>query len=242
MHGPAMTSWLLVALCAVTGASCVLRARTAAGRQPRAEAVSEALMGFGMALMAVPALWSTGVLPPTPLAWLFAAGFGALAARELGLPGLRRSRAPSGRGRKERRHGERGGVRWSREGAGPAHLHHVVGALAMVYMALAMAAGAPASAPHGPEHHTGTSGVPLLTGALLAYFAVHVLWDGARMMPSGVVAGAPETGVGAVAAAGAGPGAGSRGACPGGVAHWGGVANGCRVAMGVGMFAMLLTL
>ncbi|WP_405807055.1 DUF5134 domain-containing protein [Streptomyces sp. NBC_01187] len=222
MHGPATIGWLLVALCAITGVSCALRAREAADRQPRADAVSEALMGFGMALMAVPALWSAEPLSPTLLAWLFAAAFGALAARELWSLGGRRGAGP----------GERG----------PAHLHHVVGALAMVYMSLAMATGASPGTSQGPAppHHAGAGGIPLLTGALLAYFAVYVLWGGARVMPSGTAAGAQWAG--AAAATGTGTGTGARGACPGGVAHRAGVATGCRVAMGAGMFAMLLTL
>ncbi|MCZ9345017.1 DUF5134 domain-containing protein, partial [Streptomyces sp. TRM76130] len=48
--------------------------------------------------------------------------------------------------------------------SGRHHLHHLVGAGAMVYMSLVMAA----SPGHGHGH--GGSGVPLLTGALLLYF------------------------------------------------------------------------
>ncbi|MFJ7899966.1 DUF5134 domain-containing protein [Streptomyces sp. NPDC096198] len=55
MHGgPASPGWLLVALCAATGAYCLLRMRSGPKEQRRA-AGGEALMGFGMAMMAVPA-------------------------------------------------------------------------------------------------------------------------------------------------------------------------------------------
>ncbi|WP_030861473.1 DUF5134 domain-containing protein [Streptomyces sp. NRRL S-37] len=55
-------------------------------------------------------------------------------------------------------------------------LHHVVGALAMVHMSLAMSTGG---------HHTAGAGVPVLTGALLAYFTVYVLRTGAALVPAG---------------------------------------------------------
>jgi hypothetical protein len=54
VHGPASPGWLLVALCAATGAYCLLRMRSAVEDQRRA-AGADALMGFGMAAMAVPA-------------------------------------------------------------------------------------------------------------------------------------------------------------------------------------------
>ncbi|MDR6975172.1 hypothetical protein J2X68_001856 [Streptomyces sp. 3330] len=79
MHGPASPGWLLVALCAATGAYCLLRMRSAVEEQRRA-AGGEALMGFGMAAMAVPAAAFT------PPAWTwpaFAAVFGAAALRAL---------------------------------------------------------------------------------------------------------------------------------------------------------------
>ena len=60
---------------------------------------------------------------------------------------------------------------WSAR-AGAHHLHHLVGAGAMVYMSAVMA-GTPAHA-----HGHGGSGVPLLTGALLAYFTGYVLLAG----------------------------------------------------------------
>ncbi|MFG2574010.1 DUF5134 domain-containing protein [Streptomyces sp. NPDC048481] len=182
MHGPASPGWLLVALCAATGAYCLLRMRSGVEEQRRA-AGGEALMGFGMAAMAVP----PAVFTPPPWAWpAYAAVFGAAALRAL----------------------------WSAR-AGAHHLHHLVGTGAMVYMAAVMA-GAPA---HGHGHGHGGSGVPLLTGALLAYFTGYVLLAGVRLLPAAGVAGA------AVA--------------------WGDrpeVARACRLSMGIGMLAMLLTM
>ncbi len=65
MHGLASPGWSLVVLCAATGAYCLLRMRSSVEEQRRA-AGSEALMGFGMAAMAVPA----AVLTPPRWAWL----------------------------------------------------------------------------------------------------------------------------------------------------------------------------
>ncbi|MGW0476537.1 DUF5134 domain-containing protein, partial [Streptomyces coeruleorubidus] len=103
--------------------------------------------------------------------------------------------------------------------AGAHHLHHLVGAGAMVYMSVVMA-GAPAHA-----HGQGGSGVPLLTGALLLYFAGYVLLTGVRLVPVAAVAGS--------------------GAGVGGSAGWGDrpeLARACRLSMGISMVAMLLTL
>ncbi|MEV0929533.1 DUF5134 domain-containing protein [Streptomyces phaeochromogenes] len=179
MHGPASPGWLLVALCAATGAYCLLRMRSRVEEQRRT-AGGEALMGFGMAAMAVPA----AALAPPRWAWVaYAAVFGAAALRAL----------------------------WAARSS-PHHLHHLVGAFAMVYMAAVMASGAHA-------------GVPALTGVLLAYFTAYVLWTGTRLMP--------------VAVAGGGPGESVR------AAGWGDrleLARACRLSMGIGMLAMLLTL
>lgn len=176
MHGPASPGWLLVALCAATGAYCLLRMRSAVEEQRRA-AGGEALMGFGMAAMAVPA----AVFTPPSWTWpVYAAVFGAAALRAL----------------------------WAAR-ASTHHLHHLVGALAMVYMAVVMAAS--------PGHHAG-SGVPLVTGVLLLYFAGYVLLSGVRLIP--VAAGTGAVG-------------------------WGDrpeLARACRLSMGIGMVAMLLTL
>ncbi|GAB2729652.1 DUF5134 domain-containing protein [Streptomyces bullii] len=184
MHGPASSGWLLVALCAATGAYCLLRMRSTVEEQ-RSAAGDEALMAFGMALMAVPA----AVFSPPTWVWpAYAAVFGAAAVRALWV---------------------------ARTGAH--HLHHLVGATAMVYMALVM----DGSAGHGHGHGTGGSGVPLLTGALLLYFAGYVLLTGVRLVP-----------VTAVARSG------------GGAAGWADrpeVARACRLSMGIAMLAMLLT-
>ncbi|MEU2157168.1 DUF5134 domain-containing protein [Streptomyces sp. NPDC019396] len=184
MHGTAFSAWLLVALCAASGAYCVLRMRSSAGEE-RGAAGGEAAMGFGMAAMALPAT----IAPPPSWAWqIYAAVFTATGLR--GLWALRRA------------------------GGGSHHPHHLVGSLAMVYMALTMAPGTGAH-----TGHAGAGGVPLLTGVLLGYFVVFVLRSGARLVP----VAAPS---GAVAPA------------------WGArpeLALACRVSMGVAMVAMLLT-
>ncbi|MFR9792807.1 DUF5134 domain-containing protein [Streptomyces sp. MB22_4] len=192
MHGPVSAAWLLVALCAATGAYCLLRLRSAVEEQRRS-AGDEALMGFGMAAMAVPAAAFT----PPGWAWpLYAAVFGLAALRALWA--VRRDRH---------------------------HLHHVVGAAAMVYMAAAMATAPPAA--HHMEGmpmngvHGGT-GVPLVTGALLLYFTGYVLLSGARLVPAAVAVG---------------------GTAP--PARWGDrpeLARACRLSMAIGMVAMLLTM
>lgn len=83
---------------------------------------------------------------------------------------------------------------WSLRRSGH-HLHHLVGSSAMVYMALTMAPGVGAA--HGG--HTGhgvaaAGGVPLLTGLLLAYYAVYVLWSGSRLIPATAGGGGPAGG------------------------------------------------
>lgn len=153
MHGPATAGWLVVALCAVAGTYCLLRLRgTAGARRGRAEGTAEgmaggeALMGFGMAAMAVPA----AVVTPPRWVWLvYVAVFGVAALRALG-PARRTSH----------------------------HLHHLVGMLAMVYMAVAMAL-----LPGGTHGAHSAGGTPLATGVLLIYYAGYVLWTGARLLP-----------------------------------------------------------
>ncbi|MEV4193288.1 DUF5134 domain-containing protein [Streptomyces toxytricini] len=100
------------------------------------------------------------------------------------------------------------------------HTHHLVGSLAMAYMALAMYA----RGGHGGHGGGAAAGPPLVTGALLLYYAAYVLLGGARLVAAGPAV---------PAAAGAGPGAG-RGR------EDGEVARACRLAMGTGMLAMLL--
>ncbi|MGW0858298.1 DUF5134 domain-containing protein [Streptomyces sp. NPDC002690] len=190
MHGPALSGWLLMVLCAATGAYCLLRARAGAGEERRA-AHAEALMGFGMAAMAVPAALFT----PPGWAWTaYTLLFGGAALRSA----------------------------WAARRGGH-HLHHLIGSLAMVYMAAAMAPG-PGGGPHA-GHGTGASGagLPLLTGALLVYYALYVLSAAGRLIP---VAGSASAG------AGTGLVAGGRHARPE-------LALACRVTMGMAMLAML---
>ncbi|MET7286518.1 DUF5134 domain-containing protein [Streptomyces sp. NPDC005573] len=185
MHGPVSPAWLLVALCAAAGSYCLLRMRSGVEEQRRA-AGGEALMGFGMAAMAVPAT----VFAPPHWTWpLYAAVFGAAALRTL----------------------------WAAR-RDAHHLHHLMGTAAMVYMALVMATS-PASHAHA-HAHIG-AGVPAVTGVLLLYFTGYVLLSGARLVPT------------AGAAGGSGP------------LRWGDrpeLARACRVSMGIGTVAMLLTM
>ncbi|GGN50369.1 DUF5134 domain-containing protein [Streptomyces albiflavescens] len=185
MHGPASPGWLLVVLCAATGAYCLLRMRSPVEEQRRT-AGGEALMGFGMAAMALPA----AVVTPPRWAWLaYAAVFGATAVRTLWAS------------------------RWASR-TSPHHLHHLMGAVAMVYMAGVMAAS--------PGHHHGGSGIPLLTGALLLYFTGYVLRSGVRLLPLATAApGTPRT-----------LGWGDRTE----------LSQACRLSMGIAMLAMLVTL
>ncbi|MFE6224004.1 DUF5134 domain-containing protein [Streptomyces sp. NPDC057854] len=199
MHGPALSGWLLVALCAASGAYCLLRMRACAGAERRA-ARAEAVMGFGMAAMALPA----AVVGPPSWSWaVYAALFGAVALGDL---------------LAARRDGHR--------------LHHAVGSLAMLYMALAMApaAGGGAQGVHG-AHGAGTAGgIPLLTGGLLLYYGVYVLRTGARLVPAAPHGPAPVA-AGTVAAAGGGA-----------WANRPELTVVCRLSMGLAMLAMLCTL
>lgn len=204
MHGGAPTGWLLMALCAVSGAYCLLRTRTGTP-QERRTARSEALMGFGMAAMAVPA----AALSPPDWTWaVYAVLFGAAALRSL-RPALR----------------------------GGHHRHHLVGSLAMVYMAVAMA---PAVAGGGGGGHAGhgagggAGGIPLLTGALLVYYALYVLGSAGRLLPGTGTAVVPVGGAGVDGRGAGGFGGGSDGRPE--------LTTACRLTMGIGMFAMLLTL
>ncbi|MFJ7156370.1 DUF5134 domain-containing protein [Streptomyces sp. NPDC101118] len=215
MHGTTTTAWLLVLLCAASGGYCLVRLRTGAAEE-RAGAGAEALMAFGMAAMAVPAaaLWS-----PEWSRLLLGGVF--LGAGTWALWGLRR---PDCR----RSH----------------HVHHAVGSLAMVYVVAAMAA-VPAAG--GAAHHAvpGAGGVPLLTGVLLLYYAGYVLRGGVRLLPVAARGGAGlgaggGAGAGASGGAGADRGAPGAGRVPGGAR--GEVAEACRLAMGMGMFAMLVGL
>ncbi|WP_314618026.1 DUF5134 domain-containing protein [Streptomyces stackebrandtii] len=84
MHGATVSGWLLVVLCAATGMYCLLRMRACDGEERKA-AGGEALMGFGMAVMALPA----AVVPQPGWSWaVYAAVFGGTAL--LGLAGAAR--------------------------------------------------------------------------------------------------------------------------------------------------------
>ncbi|MGW5847572.1 DUF5134 domain-containing protein [Streptomyces sp. NPDC055254] len=202
MHGSAtslpaaVSAWLLVVLCAASGAYCLARAGRAGGAA-RGAAVGEAVMGFGMAWMAAPAGVGSWV-PPVLLAVFCGAAAHAL---------------------------------WLLRG-GAHHAHHLVGSLAMAYMALAMTR-APVSIPAGGGHGGGGpgSGLPLVTGALLLYFAGYVLLGGARL----VATGAPPGGAAASVAL-------SGGSAAGPAPRPAELTRACRLAMGIGMLAMLLTM
>lgn len=192
MHAPAPAGWLLVALCAGTAAYCLLRMGSAVEEQRRA-AGGEALMGFAMAVMALPA----AAFSPPRWTWaVYAVVFGVVAVRTL----------------------------WSARAGSAHHLHHLVGAVAMVYMAAAM--GAAPAGPHATMGHGGPGGVPLVTGVLLVYYAGYVLRTGTRMVPAAADGAAPPPSARTVRAG------------------WGDrreVALACRLSMGMGMLAMLLT-
>ncbi|MFI1812220.1 DUF5134 domain-containing protein [Streptomyces sp. NPDC020422] len=190
MHGPALSGWLLVTLCAASGAYCLLRMRRSAGDERRT-AGSEAVMGFGMAAMALP-------VSPPDATWPYVTVFGLAAL--LGLLGA-----------------VRGGAH---------HLHHLVGSLAMVYMAVAMASPPGAAGAHAGHGAAGGAGIPLVTGALLAYFGVYVLRSGTRLVPAAGPARAP----GAAGAGGGSLGGGAE------------LTLACRLSMALAMLAMLLTL
>jgi hypothetical protein len=104
-------------------------------------------------------------------------------------------------------------------GRGGAHrAHHLVEGVAMVYMALAMAADPGPHAAGGAGQAHGAAGVPWITGVLLAYFALWALRAGQRLVPVGGRCGDTAS------------------------ARPPEVAAACRVALSVGMLAMLLTL
>ncbi|MFJ7987173.1 DUF5134 domain-containing protein [Streptomyces sp. NPDC096351] len=203
MHGPALPGWLMVALCAMTGLSCLLRMRACSGEERRA-AGGETVMGFGMASMALP----SAALSPPEWSWaVYAAVFGGAALH--GLAAVRR---------------------------GGHHLHHVVGSLAMVYMAVSMAA--PGAGAHAGHTAGGAGGTPVLTGALLLYFTVYVLHTGARLAPGGVPA--PAT-----AGAGVPPGGVPAPRRPGPRPAWAArpeLALACRLSMALATLAMLVAL
>lgn len=193
MHGPATSGWLLMVLCAATGAYCLVRMDRCSG-QARHAVGGEALMGFGMAAMAVPA----AVFTPPPWHWVvYAAVFGAAALR----------------------------AAWPVRHCGR-HAHHVVGCLAMVYMAAAMASDGGHGAHAGGHGAHAGGGVPLLTGALFLYFTGYALRSGTRLIPLAASGGTASGGAGPAPTATAGAE----------------LVPACRVSMAIAMLAMLLTL
>ncbi|WP_171162897.1 DUF5134 domain-containing protein [Streptomyces sp. I05A-00742] len=211
MHGPPLVGWLLVAVGTATGVYCLHRARSG-GAGERGAARGDALMGLGMAAMAVPV-----ATPAVARPWgavLFAAVFGAAGLHALVL---------------------------ARRRADSHHLHHAVGAFAMVYMALAMT-GTSATG-HGGGHRP--AGTPLLTGLLLVYFAVYVVRTLAAIVPvpaalPGEPAWRSRAATGAASATGASGASGTGGPSP--VRGRAELTGACRVSMGIGMLAMLLTM
>ncbi|RMI37900.1 DUF5134 domain-containing protein [Streptomyces triticirhizae] len=101
--------------------------------------------------------------------------------------------------------------------------HHAVEGAGMLYMALAMGGASGAHAAHGGHPGAGPAGVPVLSGALLVYCALYALRTAPRLVPA---AAAPRAGHGDV-----GPGAGEDE-----------VAVACRLALTLGMVAMVLVM
>jgi hypothetical protein len=191
MNGPPLVGWLLVVISTATGISCLLRVRPSAGC---ATTSGERHSARAEGLMGI----GMGLMavPASVLdqrLWgpvLFTVVFGVTAVRSL--PLVRRA---------------------------PHHAHHVVCAVAMVYMAVAMAGSGEAKGTAGMEGMPGMMGYPLITGVLLGYFAAYALWAGTRI-PAAAAAGQPG----------------------GGVWQAPELAAACRVSLGLGMVAMLLTL
>lgn len=99
--------------------------------------------------------------------------------------------------------------------------HHALEAAAMVYLCLAMAGAARADGGRMAAMHAAPpAGVPVLTGALLLYFAAHVLRSGAALLPAS---------------------AGAEGGAPA-AARTPDLSGPCRLCLAAGTFAMLLTL
>ncbi|MFI9723559.1 DUF5134 domain-containing protein [Streptomyces sp. NPDC052396] len=192
MHQPPLVGWLLVVMCTATGVYCLGGVR-AGGAGERRAARGDALMALGMAVMALP-VWMSGA--PPWAASLFAAVFAAAGLRALTLV------RPRGGG-----HG------------GGHHLHHAIGAFAMVYMTLAMAA----TPEGGHGGHTGhrPAGAPPLTGLLLVYFAAYVIRTVPALLPAAAAPGAPAPPV---------------------PVRRPELTRACRLSMGIGMVSMLLTM
>jgi hypothetical protein len=159
-----MSSWLLMALCGVTGAYCLLRMRNGT-QEERRTARAEALMGFGMAAMAVPA----AVVTPPVWGWaVYVVLFGGAALRALWFA----------------RH----------KGHHLHHLIGSLAMVYMAVVMAAPGSGAAAHGGHtghgGHQMAQVAGGLPLLTGVLLVYYAAYVLRSGARLIPIAAAVGA----------------------------------------------------
>ncbi|MGW6567765.1 DUF5134 domain-containing protein [Streptomyces sp. NPDC054975] len=159
MHGPALTAWLLLALCGASAVYCALRARRCVGEERRT-AAGEAVMGVGMAAMALP----TTVVTLPAWSWaVYAAVFGAAALQAL---------ASVRRGTHHLHHlvGSLAMVymAWPAGGHGAAHGGHgggggvplVTGALLVYYVAYVLRSGARLVPVTGPAAVAGTGGGP----------------------------------------------------------------------------------
>ncbi|UQA91151.1 DUF5134 domain-containing protein [Streptomyces halobius] len=199
MHGPPLVGWLLVALAAGTAALCLLRARAGDSTGWCARRTAGAEAVHSLGM----ALMAVPVAMPGQGTWkvpLLIALYSALILRTLLFA-----------------HGE-------------CHrAHHTVEAAAMLYMAAAMTT-APGPMDTGSmagiDH--GTMGVPAVNTLLLGYFAIYMLWAGARI-----------TTVPPVNAAGAGS-ADAVGTTFPTMMHAPEVGNACRVSLAVAMFVMTL--
>jgi hypothetical protein len=166
--------WTLAVFTAAVGLYCLARAWSE--RPRRVAGFTEGVMALAMSVMALPA----GTAVPLP-AWT--AAFGTMAALavvglaiEVRHPAAGLARAALGRKALGRVDGRSCGPH-SPTGH---QIHHLLGALAMLYMAAAMAS---------PGH--ALPGPPLLAGALLLYFGGHVLWSGTRIIIPAGATGAP---------------------------------------------------
>lgn len=218
MRGSEAVGWLLAALLAGAGGYCLARlcARREAPAADRQSDASEAVMGFGMALMAVPLAWSRH-LPPA--LWLALFGTAALWSLLCLARHLRHRGPGSPRGH---------------------HAYHAAGHATMVYLVLV--GGGTGAAGGGAEAAPGMAGMPEmpgmaamggsggvagfapLTGALLLFFCAHALVSGYRLLDAGH---------------------GSAASAPGGsftarLLRGRELPHACRIVMGLGMAAMLL--
>ncbi|MCX3058943.1 DUF5134 domain-containing protein [Streptomyces beihaiensis] len=218
---PTWTGWALVGLATATGLMCLNRARVMDDRGARRTACSEAVMGFGMALMAAP-----GFVAALPL-WgpvLLVVVFGAVALRVIVFA----------RGEGHRLHH---GV----EAVAMVYMAVVMLPAVMRETGASMAAGVGGAdgmsgmsdmsgMAHGHGMGGGGMGVPWVNALMLGYFAAYVVWAGVRLVP---------VPVGEVAQAGAGGGG-----RPAPVSVWRAHALGdaCRLSLGMGMLVMTLAM